>query len=338
MVNWKKLQDLSLKEVSIKTQIELQFLEALVEKNFEILKRFNVTGFIKILSREYELDFTDFMEEYENYLNENNLNVSVKSKNNTITPKLDSYYPQRKFPFLPVIIIVVIVIIVAVGVYYYDNIKEFLENEENNANTSSVLNIVSEAESNLRSLGNNILVTENDTNSSSEENSDAKNTDEQTNEQIEEKIQVIVDENVSEKNSDLNLTNEVKIEVKTDESIQAQSNTDDTELTDTKITEDLISNDNQKQAEFKTNMKVWVGIIDLDTYRKTTSVQEEDFNVSLDKDKLILTGAAHLTLINEEGQEEEFPAGASKRFLVKDGKIRSITLAEFMKLNKGKEW
>lgn len=337
MVNWKKLQDLNLEEVSIKTQIEIQFLEALVEKNFEILKRFNVVGFIKILSREYELDFTDFMEEYENYLNENNLNVSVKSKNNTITPKLDSYYPQKKFSFLPVIIIVVIVVIVAAGVYYYDNIKEFLESEENNINTSSVVNIVSEAESNLKNLGN--IVNDN-TNSSSEENSDTKNSDEQdTNEQIEEKTQVIVDENVSEKNSDLNLTNEVKTEVKVDENVQVQNNTENTELTDTKITEELlVSNDNQKQAEFKTNIKIWVGIIDLDTYRKTTSVKEGDFNVSLDKDKLILTGAAPLTLINEEGQEEKFPAGASKRFLIKDGTIKSITLAEFMKLNKGKEW
>ncbi|HEF5634944.1 TPA: hypothetical protein R8K38_001819, partial [Campylobacter jejuni] len=51
MLNWKKIQELNLKEVAAKTQIELDFLEALVEKNFAVLSRFNVKGFVKILSR-----------------------------------------------------------------------------------------------------------------------------------------------------------------------------------------------------------------------------------------------------------------------------------------------
>ncbi|HHY2378433.1 TPA: hypothetical protein ACV3CC_002166, partial [Campylobacter jejuni] len=42
MLNWKKIQELNLKEVAAKTQIELDFLEALVEKNFAVLSRFNV--------------------------------------------------------------------------------------------------------------------------------------------------------------------------------------------------------------------------------------------------------------------------------------------------------
>ena len=65
MQNYKKLQDLNLREVSTNTQIEMDFLQALIEKDFKTLIRFNVKGFIKILEREYELDFTEFNEERE---------------------------------------------------------------------------------------------------------------------------------------------------------------------------------------------------------------------------------------------------------------------------------
>ena len=51
----KQLQDLDLKEVSAKTQIEVEFLNALIQKDFKKLSRLNVKGFLKILSREYEL-------------------------------------------------------------------------------------------------------------------------------------------------------------------------------------------------------------------------------------------------------------------------------------------
>lgn len=321
MLNWKKLQDLNLKEVSIKTQIEVKFLEALVEKDFETLRRFNVKGFIKILNREYELDFDDFLEEYENYLNENNIQVLVKSKNNTITPKLDSYYPQKKFSFLPIIIIVVFIAIIAAGVYYFDSIKDFFNNEENNASVNSVTNMVNEAEFNLKNLKNDVSIVENEENTSpntDEENIDEKNADETS-----------ADANTTQNDTENNTTSEMKID---EENQNLENITQNTEIAE----ENLSSA--QKQVEFKANMKIWVGLIDLDTYRKTTSVEEGDFNISLDKDRLILTGAAALNVINEEGQEENFPAGTSKRFLIKDGKIKSITLAEFMKLNKGKEW
>ena len=321
MLNWKKLQDLNLKEVSIKTQIEVKFLEALVEKDFETLRRFNVKGFIKILNREYELDFDDFLEEYENYLNENNIQVLVKSKNNMITPKLDSYHPQKKFSFLPIIIIVVFIAIIVAGVYYFDSIKDFFDNEENNASVNSVTNMVNEAEFNLKNLKNDVLIVENEENTSpntDEENIDEKNADETS-----------ADANTTQNDTENNTTSEMKID---EENQNLENITQNTEIAE----ENLSSA--QKQVEFKANMKIWVGLIDLDTYRKTTSVEEGDFNISLDKDRLILTGAAALNVINEEGQEENFPAGTSKRFLIKDGKIKSITLAEFMKLNKGKEW
>ncbi|MEE6534243.1 hypothetical protein VWM70_09070, partial [Campylobacter coli] len=116
MLNWKKIEDLNLKEVAARTKIELEFLEALVKKDFATLNRFNVRGFVKILSREYELDFTDFNEEFETYLNENNLNDTT-TKPKMITPKLDAY-SQKSTSFVSFIIIVIIIALIGFGIYY----------------------------------------------------------------------------------------------------------------------------------------------------------------------------------------------------------------------------
>ncbi len=320
MSNWKKLQDLNLKEVSIKTQIEMKFLEAFVEKDFETLKRFNVRGFIKILMREYELEFDDFLEEYENYLSENKIEVVAKNKDNTITPKLDSYKAQKKISFLPVLVIAFVLALGGAGVYYFDELKEIFDKKEKNISANSVVNIVTQAELNLKNLES--TTQNNDENSSSEEEETLKE-DEKENKEESTEISTL-----SSSSTELNSSKEENL------SEQNSENTQDL-LQNTQNSEENLS---QKQAEFKSNMKIWVGLIDLATFRKTTSIEEGDFNVSLDKDTLVLTGAAALDLINEEGKEENFPAGVSKRFLIKDGKIKSITLGEFMRLNKGREW
>ena len=65
----KRLDELDLKEVSQRTQIEIDFLDSIVKKNYKRLERFNVKGFIKILNREYEdLDLSEFIEEYNKFL------------------------------------------------------------------------------------------------------------------------------------------------------------------------------------------------------------------------------------------------------------------------------
>ncbi|HEF4998154.1 TPA: hypothetical protein SAM92_001247 [Campylobacter jejuni] len=298
MLNWKKIQELNLKEVAAKTQIELDFLEALVEKNFAVLSRFNVKGFVKILSREYELDFSDFNEEYEAYLNENNPTPQTKSK--MITPKLDAY-SQKSSNAWPFLIVLIVLVIIGSGIYYFDTLKTFFKDEQNNT-SATVIDIIGQAQENLKSLGgNNVVVIDN--NKAQETNQNDKN--------------ISIENNISENNTTL---------------LDEEKNTQIQEDTNTPKTDSL------KEAHFKTSTKIWIGLIDLKSLKKTSFVKEKDFNISLDKDQLILTGAAALTMFDQENKEQKFPAGISKRFLIKDGKITSISAAEFVKLNKGKEW
>ncbi|MFK0348285.1 helix-turn-helix domain-containing protein [Campylobacter coli] len=315
MLNWKKIEDLNLKEVAARTKIELEFLEALVKKDFATLNRFNVRGFVKILSREYELDFTDFNEEFETYLNENNLNDTT-TKPKMITPKLDAY-SQKSTSFVSFIIIVIIIALIGFGIYYFDYIKSFFQKDQNNS-SAAVVDIIGKAQSNLKALENNVVVIDNQ----AEENETEANL-----------TQI--------KNTELNNTKE---EIKQISTTPNNTNANEENLS----TNDSLATTNQevaevskalnKEAHFKASGKIWIGLIDLSNYRKTGLVKENDFNLSLEVNRLVLTGAAALSVFDENGKEQKFPAGNSKRFLIKDGKITSISAAEFMKLNKGKEW
>ncbi|EHA3651604.1 hypothetical protein JKM34_001746, partial [Campylobacter jejuni] len=302
MLNWKKIQELNLKEVAAKTQIELDFLEALVEKNFAVLSRFNVKGFVKILSREYELDFSDFNEEYEAYLNENNPTPQTKSK--MITPKLDAY-SQKSSNAWPFLIVLIVLVIIGSGIYYFDTLKTFFKDEQNNT-SATVIDIIGQAQENLKSLGgNNVVVIDN--NKAQETNQTES---------------VLPSQNISLQENDKNISIENNISENNTTLLDEEKNTQIQEDTNIPKTDSL------KEAHFKTSTKIWIGLIDLKSLKKTSFVKEKDFNISLDKDQLILTGAAALTMFDQENKEQKFPAGISKRFLIKDGKITSISAAE----------
>ncbi|EAI8457814.1 helix-turn-helix domain-containing protein [Campylobacter coli] len=315
MLNWKKIEDLNLKEIAARTKIELEFLEALVKKDFATLNRFNVRGFVKILSREYELDFTDFNEEFETYLNENNLNDTT-TKPKMITPKLDAY-SQKSTSFVSFIIIVIIIALIGFGIYYFDYIKSFFQKDQNNS-SAAVVDIIGKAQSNLKALENNVVVIDNQ----AEENETEANLTQIQNTELNNTKEEIKQISTTPNNTNANEEN--------------LSTNDSLATTNQEVAE--VSKALNKEAHFKASGKIWIGLIDLSNYRKTSLVKENDFNLSLEVNRLVLTGAAALSVFDENGKEQKFPAGNSKRFLIKDGKITSISAAEFMKLNKGKEW
>lgn len=313
MQNYKKLQDLNLREVSTNTQIEMDFLQALIEKDFKILIRFNVKGFIKILEREYELDFTEFNEELEQYLSENQPDSLHITK--TVTPPLASY--SHKGSILPIVVIVLFAFIAGLGIYYFDTLKELLKSEESFASAMS-LDAAKEAEFNLKNLENSVVIVGEENLSENEINTSAK-TQENLSKEPEEELK---DTNESLKTASLiNENNASEVN---------QTKVEETDLNSQKILKEV--------AEFKVNSKVWVGVINLKTGKKMTWVKESDFEIPLNEDQLILTGATAFVVSDEEGNEKSYPAGISKRFLIKDGKIASISAVEFKQLNKGKDW
>ncbi|HEC1755591.1 hypothetical protein [Campylobacter sp. CNRCH_2016_0050h] len=290
MDSWKKLEDLNLLEVQKRTQIEIACLEYIIKKDFKSLSRFNVNGFIKILQREYELDFSNFLEEYHVYLEEN----GIEKKNHVhISPRMNSYTKESSSVWYIVIIVVVLLIVALAW-----GVSRFFQSSTLDENTTNVLNqeqVVLEEK-----------VDENETPVLNFFADDAMENNE-TNATI---LEPISENNNTEKTLEDN----------------ASSNMPEENI--------ILLN----ESIIKPSAELWLGIVDLKTFRKSSLTIKNDYVLPLDKDMLITTGHAAFSLNDENNNTLEFKNGVSKFLMIKDGKIKQITKAEFIKENRGKLW
>ncbi len=83
------LKTLDAKDIYTKTHISYASIDAILNKSFEKLERINLTGFISILQREYEIDLSDFRIEFEAYLEEHANDKPVRTQIG------ENFKPQR---------------------------------------------------------------------------------------------------------------------------------------------------------------------------------------------------------------------------------------------------
>ena len=113
-----KLLDFDIKEVQRQTKIPLEYLEAIYTKNYDILKDTNLKAYLRILSREFNIDLDGYLEDFENYCSENSSDDSKIQVN----PKFIGYVAQvskRSFGWL-----VLVLILLGVGVWGSQFIKD----------------------------------------------------------------------------------------------------------------------------------------------------------------------------------------------------------------------
>ena len=316
----KKLEDLDLKEVADKTRIEPEFFQALLNKDFEELGKFNVKGFFKILNREYGLDLSDILAEYEAFINKDGDKPNAVEKEAKVVTNVEQYSDKSSSLWLWVLIAVVLAAIIAL-IVKFDLLKGFVDEEKSSSESVSVAQSIDEAQNNLQENGgeNNASIefvepSESETNANEQENTNAQNA------------------STSQSTPDSQATSSAQ-----QTNPQSAASTQPQSAPQT-LNEAINSSGVKKEAVFSTDGKVWVGFIDLTTRTNSSIVTDNNFSVDLNKDQLLLIGGTALTLVDEMGEIQTFPAGNSKRFLVKDGKIKSITLSEFMSYNRGKEW
>lgn len=292
---------MDIKEAVEHTCIEPEFFHALLERDFKALSKFNVKGFLKILKREYDIDSEEFESEYNAYLNADKIENSTEKKESKVITNVDQYSKEGSTWWLWALIVIVATAIVVI-VYKFDLFKAFVDESESKNASTQVIENINEAQMAVQESGEIEPI--------SNENS-VSNLDE---------------------NSTLNSANSAS---NPSENLSENSN---------KISENSNTNEPLNQASqsgkvvFSTSGKVWVGFIDLATKANSSVVTDEDFEVDLGTDQLILVGGTALTLTDEKGEVQEFPAGNSKRFLVKDGTIRAISISEFRAYNGGREW
>lgn len=342
------LREIGLSEASRKTHIEAEHLGYIADKNFEKLARLNVHGFVKILKREYDIDFEQWLNEYNAFMAEHG--EEVKHKTITISPKIPAYTADGHRSSGGWLWMIIVLILIGFAIWFFEgykyigNISNLFEDKNRSVSYSNNV-VVNEAKNNLALKDTNLTP-----NSPSLKPKESEK-EEKINEQTETAL-IIADKTAKE---EANTTSELKDDTKTQEEelkTEEKATKEETLETNLKDEANATNLNNASVAENGSNeyltsnvdeftitpkSKVWVGIINLEDGKKKTLNSEKPITIEANKKQLIVTGHGNITL-NIGDENIKFDAVNPKRFHVEKGKITLITFDEFVELNKGKKW
>lgn len=305
------LKEIGIKEISRKTHIEPTFLQYIFDKNFEKLSRLNMRGYAKILQREYGVDLSELLAEYDAFMQENTPDDSHKTK---VSPKIASYTPdditnQRQGGGSGFFFWIIILAIIAGGAYYFDAYKyvqNFIAslNEDNTSVSYSQSSIVNEVKKNI--IDTNVTISQNapkiDANASSV------------------KISAPAEQNVTVSPAIVD-QNALKPSMAAQPAPKVEQN----------VTKPL------NEAIITPKQRVWIGIINLENGQKTSSDTSKSVNINLDQRQLVVCGNGNIELKIGDKVTKYNPSRPA-RFLVENGDMKFLTYDEFVEMNKGKSW
>ena len=305
------LKEIGIKEISRKTHIEPTFLQYIFDKNFEKLSRLNMRGYAKILQREYGVDLSELLAEYDTFMQENMPDDSHKTK---VSPKIASYTPdditnQRQGGGSGFFFWIIILAIIAGGAYYFDAYKyvqNFIAslNEDNTSVSYSQSSIVNEVKKNI--IDTNVTISQNtpkiDANASSV------------------KISAPAEQNVTVSPASVD-QNALKPSMAAQPAPKVEQN----------VTKPL------NEAVITPKQRVWIGIINLENGQKTSSDTSKSVNINLDQRQLVVCGNGNIELKIGDKVTKYNPSRPA-RFLVENGDMKFLTYDEFVEMNKGKSW
>ena len=305
------LKEIGIKEISRKTHIEPTFLQYIFDKNFEKLSRLNIRGYAKILQREYGVDLSELLAEYDAFMQENTPDDSHKTK---VSPKIASYTPdditnQRQGGGSGFFFWIIILAIIGGGAYYFDAYKyvqNFIAtlNEDNTSVSYSQSSIVNEVKKNI--IDTNVTISQNtpkiDANASSV------------------KISAPAEQNVTVNPASVD-QNAIKPSMAAQPAPKVEQN----------VTKPL------NEAVITPKQRVWIGIINLENGQKTSSDTSKSVNINLDQRQLVVCGNGNIELKIGDKVTKYNPSRPA-RFLVENGDMKFLTYDEFVEMNKGKSW
>ncbi len=347
----KYLMDIGLKEVSSKTFIHQDELTRFLSGNFDNINQTKAMGFIQILQREYKIDLSDLKQKYLSYKQENP-STNPKAKESLIMEEVKS--EERTKSFFSIIFLLLSVGAIAYLINKYDllnfdkpmDIPTASIEDKNSKNKTETVNL------------NKIA--------SDDTKKEVKKTQEIKEEVKQEPKQEVKQETKNELdlNKVLEETKKENTQANT-ENKQANSPTNNLEnkngLDLSKLNTDLANTDtvqettsqaattdeqNSSNTQSITNelyivpdSKVWVGTIDLNTYKKHDFLTPRGKKIDIDtsKNQLIMIGHRFVKMYLN-GERVKFKRKGPIRFKYIDGELTEINRREFNKLAKGRQW
>jgi hypothetical protein len=303
----KVLEKIGLQEVCKRTHIEVKQLEYMINNQYDKLNKINTLGFVKILSREYKLDLSDWLEGFYDYWAEHKADEEPSKQKIFIRAKSDSGYKRAAFWFLVMVVIAGLFGVASIFKIDVDVIA-FLDKFKPETNQSTqafqTAPVVQEAASSLGVKVEERVVESNSSNATLEA------------------VVVRIDENLTRAN-DKNESNQSKAELF--QAPQIDGNVS------------LIRNVPQNQAIIIPIKRIWIGKVSLDDMKRTENTGDKNMTIDLNKRQLIKTGNGYFKL-SYDGSIEDFTEQGGTRFLVENGTMKKISEEKFIELNKGKNW
>jgi hypothetical protein len=82
---------------------------------------------------------------------------------------------------------------------------------------------------------------------------------------------------------------------------------------------------------------LWIGIVDLDTFKRTQKLGSEPFELASDKEWLLVMGHGYVNFM-VNGEEKRFKEEKKVWFSYENGVLTQLSRSEFKEKNRGKAW
>jgi hypothetical protein len=300
------LEKVGLQEVCKRTHIEVKQLEYMINNQYDKLNQVNTLGFVKILSREYKLDLTNWLEGFYDYWAEHSVEEDAHKDKIFIRAKSDRSSKKKAWLFLLIFLIAGTFGVVSIfkGEINID-LMALLDKAKIETNQTSAFQSAPIVQEAATSLGVKVEERVIETNSS---NSTVQ------------AVVVSIDENLTRK-TEANDSNASNIPLP----MLPESNTT------------LVNTVPKNNAIIMPTKRIWIGFVNLETFNRKESTSDQNITVDLTKSQLIKTGNGFFKL-SYDGSVEDFTEQGSTRFLVENGVIKKISEEKFIELNRGKNW
>ena len=295
----KILEKIGLQEVCRKTHIEVKQLEYMINNQFDKLNKINTLGFVKILSREYKLDLSDWLEGFYDYWADHK--AEEESKKNKIFIRANSDRSYKKLAWFFLLMMFIAGLFAVVSIFKIDiDLESLLVKTKFETQIAGYQSapVVQEA---AKSLG------------------------------------VKVEERVIETNGTNTTVEAVIVNIDDNATQRIESNESNSSFNKVEEKNATISTISKNKAMILPKRKIWVGSISLDNFSRQITSDDKNLTIDLTKKQLIKTGNGYF-ILSYDGTDEDFTEQGSTRFLVENGTIKKISEESFVAHNKGKNW
>ncbi|QLI06080.1 hypothetical protein CINF_1606 [Candidatus Campylobacter infans] len=293
-----KLKEYNLEEISKTTKIPLEYLESMLKNDYAKLINVNVKAYTKIISREYGIDTSGFLSNFESFVANTNENQTEKVK---INPRLHGYCAKEKSN--STLWLILMLILMALGIW---------------------------GSKMLQNIDFSHLVPDNITIHDEDAQTNEANA---TNEEQEDEESDLIINDISQ--TDQNQTSQIQANEANATSEPAQTN-EQNQIEQSQI-EQSLAEQSPKIAHFTPKKSIWIGIKNLDDMQKRSFNAKQPFDINLTGNMLLVTGHGRLSLSYDE-QNKTYNQKDTLRFHITNGEIKKLNFKEFIKLNKGPLW